>query len=178
MGGYGYGPYYPGASRLAYQNRQRIPAFYIKNEQGIPDVSQRLHWDAEWAKAIGNPMAYDYGVMREQNFFHYLSDWCGDDGIVLRTHDEVRKFNYMGDVQYITGEVTDKREEQGQPVVDVSVRFINQRDEETFRATATIALPSKDRPLPIYPEVPAELRERAVKMMSRHWELLAESRHK
>ena len=28
-------------------------------------MAQRLHWDSEWAKAIGNPMAYDYGVMRE-----------------------------------------------------------------------------------------------------------------
>jgi len=44
----------------------------------VPDVAQRLHWDSEWAKAIGNPMAYDYGVMRETWFSHYVTDWASD----------------------------------------------------------------------------------------------------
>ncbi len=62
-GGYGFVPYAPSASRLGYKNRQRIPKFYVKNEYGIPDVAQRVHWDSAWAQAIGNPMAYDYGVL-------------------------------------------------------------------------------------------------------------------
>jgi acyl dehydratase len=170
-GGYGFVPYAPTVNRLAHKNRQRIPAFYIKNEQGVPDVAQRLHWDAKWAQAIGNPMAYDYGVMRE-NFLHqYLSDWCGDDAVITHIHDEVRKFNYMGDVQKVTGEICGKRNEGGLNLVDVAVRFVNQRGDETLRATATIALPSKDKPLPLYPSVPAELAEKAVAMMARHWEL-------
>jgi hypothetical protein len=116
-------------------------------------------------------MAYDYGVMRE-NFLHqYLSDWCGDDAVITHIHDEVRKFNYMGDVQKVTGEICGKRNEGGLNLVDVAVRFVNQRGDETLRATATIALPSKDKPLPLYPSVPAELAEKAVAMMARHWEL-------
>ncbi len=173
-GGYGFVPYAPTVGRLAYKNRKRIPGFYIKNEYGVPDVAQRLHWDPVWAQAIGNPMAYDYGVMRENYLYHYLTDWAGDDGIVLHVHDEIRKFNYMGDVQKITGEVTGKREENGQRLVDVAVRFTNQRDEETVKATATIALPGNDGALAMYPEVPAELAEKAARMMARHWELSAE----
>jgi acyl dehydratase len=169
-GGYGFVPYAPCVGRIAYQNRMRIPAFYIKNEYGVPDVAQRLHWDPTWAQAIGNPMAYDYGVMRENYLYHYLTDWCGDDGVVLHLHDEIRKFNYTGDVQVITGEVTGKREENGQRLVDVAVRFTNQRDEETVKATATIALPGKSG-LAMYPDVPAELAEEAAGMMARHWEL-------
>ena len=61
-GGYGFVPYAPCSNRIAYQNRQRIAPFYVKNEHGIPDVAQRVHWDSAWAQAIGNPMAYDYGV--------------------------------------------------------------------------------------------------------------------
>ncbi len=170
-GGYGFVPYAPTANRLAHKNRQRIPAFYVKNEQGIPDVAQRLHWDPLWAQAIGNPMAYDYGVMRENYLYQYLSDWTGDDGIVTHVHDEIRKFNYMGDVQKVTGEVVGKRQENGQNLVDVKVTFTNQRGEESVRATATIALPSKDKPLPMYPPVPADLAEKAAQMMARHWEL-------
>ncbi len=170
-GGYGFTPYAPTANRRAHKNRQRIAPFYVKNEHGIPDVAQRLHWDPVWAQAIGNPMAYDYGVMRENFFWSYLNDWAGDDAIILRTHDEVRKFNYMGDVQRVSGEVLAKRSENGQNVVDVAVKFTNQRGEESLRGTATIALPSKDKPLPMYREVPADLAETAARMMARHWEL-------
>ncbi len=169
-GGYGFVPYAPTVGRLAYKNRMRIPAFYVKNEHGIPDVAQRLHWDPLWAQAIGNPMAYDYGVMRENYLYHYLTDWAGDNGIVTQVHDEIRKFNYMGDTQTITGEVTGKREEGGQNLVDVAVRFTNQRGEETVKATATIALPSTGR-LAMYPQVPADLAQEAAAMMARHWEL-------
>lgn len=169
-GGYGFVPYAPTVGRLAHKNRQRIAPFYIKNEYGIPDVAQRLHWDPLWAQAIGNPMAYDYGVMRENYLFHYLSDWAGDDGIITHVHDEIRKFNYIGDTQMITGEVVGKREENGQYLVDVKATFVNQRGDETVRATATIALPKKGR-MAMYPEVPADLAEEAARMMARHWEL-------
>jgi hypothetical protein len=170
-GGYGFVPYAPTVGRLAYKNRKRIAPFYIKNEFGIPDVAQRLHWDDKWAQAIGNPMAYDYGVMRENYLYHYLTDWCGDDGVVIKVHDEIRKFNYMGDSQIITGQVAAKREENGRFLVDVAAQFTNQREEATVKAVATIALPSKKQPMVIYPEVPLDLAERAAKMMARHWEL-------
>lgn len=172
-GGYGFVPYAPTVGRMAYKNRKRIPAFYIKNEHGIPDVAQRLHWDPAWAQAIGNPMAYDYGVMRENYLYHYLTDWCGDAGIVIHVHDEIRKFNFMGDVQYITGEVTAKRQEGGQNLVDIEVRFTNQRGEEAVKATAVIALPGESGKLAMYPNVPEELAEKAAAMMARHWELSA-----
>jgi len=174
-GGYGFVPYAPTVGRLAFKNRQRIAPFYIKNEYGVPDVAQRLHWDPLWAQAIGNPMAYDYGVMRENYLYHYLSDWAGDDGVILHVHDEIRKFNYMGDTQMITGEVTGVRQENGQNLVDVAVRFTNQRGDETVRATAVIALPNGAMPV-IYPEVPRELAEKAAYMMARHWELSAKRR--
>ena len=168
--GYGFVPYAPTVGRLAHKNRQRIPAFYVKNEYGVPDVAQRLHWDPVWAQAIGNPMAYDYGVMRENYLQHYLTDWAGDNGIITRVHDEIRKFNYMGDTQFVTGEITGKRDENGQALVDVAVRFVNQRGDETVKATATIALPKKGG-VAMYPEVPRALAEEAAAMMARHWEL-------
>jgi acyl dehydratase len=171
-GGYGFVPYAPSVGRIAYKNRKRIAPFYIKNEYGVPDVAQRLHWDPVWAQAIGNPMAYDYGVMRENYLYHYLTDWAGDNGLVLRLHDEIRKFNYIGDTQTITGEVTGKRIEDGRGLVDVAVRFTNQRGEETVNATATIALPVDGGPAR-YPEPPADLSERAVRLMQRHWQLKA-----
>ena len=168
-GGYGFHPYAPTVGRLAWRNRQRIPAFYIKNEQGVPDVAQRLHWDPLWAQAIGNPMAYDYGVMRENYLYHYLTDWCGDDGVVTRLHDEVRKFSYMGDTQIVTGEVTGKREENGRFLVDVTARMKNQRDEETLRATATISLPTRSGVMATYEPTTFEMDQQARRLMAQHW---------
>src|SRR5438309_5299601 len=50
-GGYGFVPYGLKTGRLAYENRHRIAPFYVKNQYGVPDVAQRVHWDNEWAQA-------------------------------------------------------------------------------------------------------------------------------
>jgi acyl dehydratase len=173
-GGYGFVPYGLRASRVGFRNRQRIAPFYIKNEYGVWDVAQRLHWDSEWAKAIGNPMAYDYGVLRQCWFYHHLSDWAGDDACIVRLEDSIRKFNYMGDTQFLSGTVVGKREEDGRHVVDLELHMLNQRDVETAYATATIALPSRAGGLPVYPSVPIELERQAARMFARHNELSAQ----
>jgi acyl dehydratase len=170
-GGYGFAPYNISASRIGYKNRQKLGKFYIKNAAGIPDVAQRVHWENEWSQSIGNPMAYDYAVMRECWLTHYLTDWIGDDGWLLRQHDEMRKFNYIGDAHLITGEVTGKRVENGRAEVDITFRATNQRDQVTAPAQATVLLPSREHGPALLPDPPAELQRRAVEMMARHREL-------
>jgi hypothetical protein len=172
-GGYGFGPYNVSAARIGYKNRKRIGGFYIKNELGIPDVSQRVHWDNAWSQAIGNPMSYDYGVMRECYLSHYITDWMGDDGWLLRQYDEMRKFNYVGDTQFLTGEVAGKRVEEGRHIVEIEMRCTNQRGEETVPGRATVLLPSREHGPIVLPEPPLEVREKAARMMARHYELLA-----
>ncbi|MFI5040582.1 MAG: MaoC family dehydratase N-terminal domain-containing protein [Acidimicrobiales bacterium] len=174
-GGYGFVPYGLRSSRLGYKNRKRIAPFYVRNEQGVWDVAQRLHWDSQWAKAIGNPMAYDYGVMRQAWFFHHVSDWAGDDAIIVKMDDSIRKFNYMGDTQFLSGEIVDKRvDESGRHVVDIQLRMANQRDDETAYGKATVALPSKAGGLPVYPSVPADVQQKAAEMFAHHCELSAQ----
>lgn len=171
-GGYGFVPYGLKTGRMNYQNRLRIPAFYIDNEYGVPDVAQRVHWDNEWAKAIGNPRAYDYGVLRECWIHHFLTDWMGDGAFVVRQHDEIRKFNYQGDIQYLTGTVEGKRQEDGLMLVDVAVEVRNQRGETTAQADATISMPSREHGAAMTPEVPQDLKRDAIRMFERHGELL------
>ena len=175
-GGYGFVPYGLKSSRLAYQNRKRIPAFFVKNEHGVPDVAQRLHWDPAWAQAIGNPMAYDYGVMRECWFHHYVTDWAGDDAFVVRQHDSMRKFNYHGDIQFLSGHVTGKREENGVFVVDLTMKMTNQRGIETSFADATVSLPSRDHGSAMVPGPPQDIRRKSDAMWARHLELAAARR--
>lgn len=167
-GGYGFVPYGLKTGRLAYQNRHRIAPFFINNQYGVPDVAQRVHWDSEWAKAIGNPRAYDYGVLRECWIHHFLSDWIGDHGFVVRQHDEIRKFNYHGDIQYLTGSVLGKRNEDGMHLVDLAVEVHNQRGERTATAEATVSLPGHNTGAALLPRVPRELELDAIKMFERH----------
>ncbi len=173
-GGYGFVPYAPCTGRIAYKNRQRIAPFYVKNEYGVPDVAQRVHWDSAWARAIGNPMAYDYGVMRDCWLSQFVTDWMGDDGWLVRQSSQIRKFNYVGDSHVFTGEVVDKRVEDGRCLVDIEMRGTNQRGDVTCPGRATVALPSREHGAVELPKPPAELQLQATARMERHRQLLAE----
>ena len=134
----------------------------------MPDVAQRLHWDTHWAQAIGNPMAYDYGVVRESWFNHYLTDWAGDDGWVFRQYDEMRKFNYIGDTQFLKGQVAAKRIEDERFCVDLVMEMTNQRGEKTSVGEATVLLPSREHGPVLLPRPSVDLERRAINMFTRH----------
>ena len=48
--GMGMGLYGVAPLRLGWRNRQRIPRFYHRDDLGIPDVLQRVHWDPAYAR--------------------------------------------------------------------------------------------------------------------------------
>lgn len=176
-GGYGFAPYTPSTSRLTYKNRQRIKPFYIENEQGIPDVAQRIHWDSDYARSIGLPAAYDYGMMRDCWLTHYLTDWIGDDGWIVTMSSQMRKFNYLGDSHTFTGEVVGKRVEGDRYLVDIEFRGTSQRGEVTCPATATVSLPSRAAGPAGLPTPPEDVSAIATAMLVRNGELRAARRN-
>ncbi len=143
--GWGWGVFRIAPLKLGYLNRQRIPAFYTKNEYGYWEPAQRVHWDDVRAKKVGNPRAYDYGVMRTNWILHYLTNWVGDDGFVWKESDQSRKFNYHGDVQWIKAKVTRKYQDGPRNAVDLEVWCENQRGEIATPGTASVLLPSRER---------------------------------
>ena len=148
--GVGMGLYGVAPLRLAVRNRRRIPRFYSRNELNVYDVAQRLHWDPAFARTIGNPTTFDYGRMRENWLIHLCTDWMGDDAWLWRLGCEFRAFNYVGDTQWLTGEVvrrylTDEADgSPGHAAVDLELRAVNQRGELTTPGHATILLPSRE----------------------------------
>lgn len=146
--GMGMGVYGVAALRLGYKTRRRIPRFYHRDEQGMWDAMQRVHWDPEFARRSGNPTTFDYGRMRETWMIHGCTDWMGDDAWLWKFRVEFRKFNYVGDAQKITGTITKKylaEDENGlHPAVDLELAAINQRGEVTAPGSATILLPSRE----------------------------------
>ncbi|MEO3783687.1 MaoC family dehydratase N-terminal domain-containing protein [Actinocorallia sp. B10E7] len=143
--GMGMGMYNVAPLRLAHHNRKRVPRFYHRDELGVPDAMQRVHWDPAFARKSGNPTTFDYGRMRETWLIHACTDWMGDDAWLWRLRVEFRKFNYVGDVQWVEGEVVRKYLAEGdRPAVDLELRTRNQRGEVTSPASATVLLPSRE----------------------------------
>ena len=153
--GVGMGLYGVKPLRLGFQNRQRIPRFYHADELGIPDVMQRCHWDPEYARKTGNPSPYDYGRMRETWLIHLCTDWMGDDAWLWKLSCEFRRFNYIGDVHWLRGNITQKYLAEGErPAIDVELFGENQRGELTTPGTATILLPSREHGAVRLPDPP------------------------
>ncbi|MFH1485201.1 MAG: MaoC family dehydratase N-terminal domain-containing protein [Chloroflexota bacterium] len=127
---------------LAY--RRRTPgAFVINPETGIPEVVERVHWEDYLAQQIGMPAAYDYGSQRGAWATNLLTNWMGDDGWLKHIDVQFRGMNFLGDTQWIRGKVTDKSVKDGEHLVDVGIKCVNQRGDDTMPGTATVILPSK-----------------------------------
>ncbi|HET6949975.1 MAG TPA: MaoC family dehydratase N-terminal domain-containing protein [Acidimicrobiales bacterium] len=143
--GMGMGLYGVAPLRLGAANRRRIPRFFHRDAQNVPDVMQRVHWDPEFARRAGNPTTFDYGRMRETWLIHLCTDWMGDDAWLWRLDCEFRRFNYVGDTQWLSGTVTRRYlADGGRPAVDVDLVAENQRGEVTTPGHATILLPSRE----------------------------------
>lgn len=141
--GMGMGLYGVKPLRLGAANRRRIPRFYVPDALGVPDVAQRVHWDPDFARRAGNPTTFDYGRMRETWLIHLCTDWMGDDAWLWRLECEFRRFNYVGDTQWLDGTVVRRHLVDGRPAVEVELRATNQRGELTTPGRATILLPSR-----------------------------------
>jgi acyl dehydratase len=155
--GMGMGLYGVKALRLGWKNRQRLPRFYQRDELGIPDAQQRVHWDPAYARRAGNPTTYDYGRMRETWLIHLCTDWMGDDAWLWKLDCEFRLFNYVGDAQWMRGRVARKYvAEGGRPAVELDVWGENQRGQITTPGHATILLPSREHGDVQLPDVPGD----------------------
>lgn len=143
--GMGMGLYGVQPLRLGYRNRVRIPRFFFRDDLNVPDVQQRVHWDPDLARRAGNPTTYDYGRMRETWLIHLCTDWMGDDAWLWKLDCEFRRFNYVGDTQWLRGTVVRRYlAEGGRPAVDLDLVAENQRGEVTTPGHATILLPSRE----------------------------------
>jgi acyl dehydratase len=138
---------------LGVQSRQHRPGFYTRNEYGAWDVVQRVHWDSEFARSIGAARIYDYGTMRMNWLTQFLTNWMGDDAWINRFRCEFRKFNYVGDASFITGEIV-KKSDDG--TVEIKFTCNNQAGEVTAPGDATVALPRRNKPVPELPTPPTD----------------------
>jgi acyl dehydratase len=116
----------------------------------------RVHWDDEYARSVGARRAYDYGMLRNAWMMQVVTDWMGDDAVLVRVDDRITGFNVLGDLTRITGSVTAVDTSGEWPEVVCTVQCTNQLDEKTAHGDIRVRLPSRERGLPEFPEPPAD----------------------
>jgi hypothetical protein len=141
--------------RLAHKNRSRTPTMYARNRAGAWESAVRVHWDDDFAHSTGATRAFDYATLRNAWAMQLVTDWMGDDAVVVGFDGRILRFNLVGDLTKVTGEVASVEDESHHPEAVCTVRCTNQRDELTATATIRVRLPSRRRGLPAYPEAPA-----------------------
>jgi len=137
----GWGSLYVRGHGLAFDLFERHPALAIPNAFGAPEPPERVHWDADFARAVGVPGAYDYGPERVAWLGHLVTNWMGDDGFLARLSAEVRRHNLIGDTTWCRGSVTAKALVEGRGEITLALSAVNQRGETTATGTATVVLP-------------------------------------
>jgi acyl dehydratase len=134
--------------KLAFENRKRLRGFYSRDAYNNWDTVQRVHWDNDLAQKVGVQRTYDIGPMRYVFVCHYLTNFAGDDAFIHRLRYELRAFNYIGDVTWLGGRITEVRDDPilG-PLIEVEVVATNQRGQQNITADATILIASRKKGL-------------------------------
>ena len=131
--------------KLAFLDRDRHPRnVYYSPARNIPMHPAAGHFDVEIAHEIGMPGAYDQGWMRLGWAGHLLTNWAGDLGFTRKLQGRVTRPNLVGDLTILTGEVTDKRKQDAEALVDIRWWGTNQRGERNCDGTAVVRLPARD----------------------------------
>lgn len=143
-------------NRLAYENRKQLRGFYSRDAFNGWDTIQRVHWDSDLARKVGVNMMYDIGPVRQLYISNYLTNFVGDDAWIYRIRFEFRRFNYMGDVTWLTGKVIDVRvDERLGPLMEVEMVGTNQRGSDNIVASATVLLASRQHGPVKLPKAPS-----------------------
>ena len=135
------------AHGVALRQYRRHPAWAFRdpNTYALEPIFA-VHYNKEAARAMGLPMQYDVGLQRHCWGIHLITNWMGDDGWLMRSYTEYRRFNYYGDVVWVKGKVTKKYvDEHGDYCVDIERHAVNQRGEDIMPSHATVALPSREK---------------------------------
>ncbi|MBV1893635.1 MAG: MaoC family dehydratase N-terminal domain-containing protein [Ilumatobacteraceae bacterium] len=144
------------SSRLSWKHRRARPHLWPRDPNGVPDTSQRGHWDASFAGKVGTARAYDYGFLRTCWFAHTVTSWMGDDAWLWKLEDRIDSFNYVGDATWVRGSVAEVGESEPGSV-GITLTASNQDDLVTASGGATVLLPGADGQPPKRPAPPADV---------------------
>lgn len=87
--------------------------------------------------------AYGYHGQSEALMQKCIINWMGDDGFLKKQQCQTRRPNWHGDTTWVTGSVVDKRVENGEHLVDLDLKCVNQLGTVHQTCKAVVVLPSR-----------------------------------
>ena len=117
-------------------------AAVLRRDTGARDIRDNMHWDAQAWAAAGFTNGFDFAPLRVSWFAHLMADWAGDGAWLDRLDVELTRRNGLGDITWLSGVVSELRDEGGQNARAVcQLEGRNRQGELNTRATAEILLP-------------------------------------
>ena len=102
-----------------------------------------VHMDDEAGQAAGQGAAFGMGNLRWAYVLNALRGWIGDEAEVRELGMQFRAINFKNDVLRTEGVITEKKQENGENLVVLTVNVVNQKDEKTAPGRAVVSLPSR-----------------------------------
>ncbi len=130
---------------LALKLWERSPRLPIRNEENVPEPPVAIHWTNERCqKYLGMPGAYEAGFERLNWFTQLINNWIGDHGKIRALGCQFRGFHWQGDACRLFAEVTGKRRDGGENLVDLKIWTMSHpRGQRTTEGEMTVELPSR-----------------------------------
>ncbi|MBM3658339.1 MAG: acyl dehydratase [Actinobacteria bacterium] len=105
---------------------------------GVSGDFNPMHHDDTIATSVGNPSVFGHGMLTAGLMARVVKDWFGPEAL-RRYQVRFSKQVWPGDTLTFTAVVTDKREENGEKLVDLECKATNQDGVEVLVGSATAA---------------------------------------
>jgi acyl dehydratase len=129
---------------------QTIPVFERKTDfmhwnryAAVNEEYVYVHMDDEAGRAAGQGAAFGMGNLRWAYVLNALRGWIGDEAEVKELGMQFRAINFKNDVLRTEGVITEKKQENGENLVALTINVVNQNDEKTAPGRAVVSLPSR-----------------------------------
>jgi hydroxyacyl-ACP dehydratase HTD2-like protein with hotdog domain len=101
-------------------------------------VYHRVHYDQDYARSVGLRHVVVHGTLQASYLVQMITDWLGENGTLKKLSFRHHLPAYPGDVLTCSGIIKDKRTEDGQRCLVLDLTIVNQDNEKTTSATATV----------------------------------------
>jgi len=133
--------HYGGAHEDGVRYRRRHDDFEINAKTGAKDSAARGHFSSKEGKDVGMGGTYDVGLQRIAWVIAFVTNWMGDDAHLAEADIDVVAPNLIGDITYISAEVTARWFDE-HPFVELKITGHNQLGRVTTTGRALVVLPS------------------------------------
>jgi acyl dehydratase len=129
-------------AQVRYRQRHPLSEF-LDEDTGRYDAWERAMLDSEVAQQFGFPLPHEMGYQRICWLGNMLSNWGGDDAMLVKLVADLVRPNFHGDTTFCRGRVAEKFHRESVGIVKCDIWCESQRGEKTAVGRAEVALQSR-----------------------------------